>query len=225
MPPPVIAVVESEPQRPEDWCAHVLHQALVRRRPLRTLVLSGAPEELVSVGVKGPCSIRFAKGGGGAHWRTLSCAGNALPFQMDVFDLVVLHEWVQQNDERPLAAVRRSMPGGSDLLVLGRARYSARRLTPSGRDHRSWRPGWLSRRLRLMGFVTKDIRGRGVAGLDMVTGRGWRRSLVSCSDRVALRARRSEARNDIRLVRFSTPKTVVGRGTAWESANREYPPQ
>ena len=224
MPFPVIAVVQSEPQQPEAWCAHVLSQALERRRPLRTLVLSGAHAELADAGVTAPCTVRIANGNGEARWRHLTCAPDALPFQMDVFDLVVLHEWIQQNDERPLAAVRRSMPGGSELLVLGRARFSTRRLSREERAKPSWRPGWLSRRLRLMGFVTKDLRGRGVGGLDIVTGRGWRRPLVACSDRVALRARRSEARHDIRLVRFSRPRAVMGRGAAWDTANRDYPP-
>lgn len=223
MEPTVIAVVESEPQHPDQWCAHVLQQCLERRRPLRALVLSGAPEELAEVGVSSTCAIRIANGGGDVRWRSVQCDAHQLPFQMDVFDLVVLHDWVRQNDERLLASVRRCMPGGSELLVLGRAQLSVKRLSRRERDLPSWRPGWLSRRLRLMGFITKDLRGRGVAGIDCVTGRGWRRGLLTFSDRVALRARRSEARHDIRLVRFSRPKSVVGQGAVWDSVNRDYP--
>lgn len=221
MPWPVIAVVESEPHKAADWYAHVLLQAIERRRPLRTLVLSGRPADLIGAGVTAACAVRFGNGDA-PRWRTLDCRPGALPFQMDVFDLVVLHECVEQNDERVLAGVRRSMPGGSELLVMGRARYSPARLMPAVHAERSFRPGWLIRRLRRMGFVTKDARGRGVGGIDSVTGRGWRRPLLACSDRVAVRARRSEARHDIRLVRFSTPKPVVG-SAAWDSVNRDYP--
>lgn len=222
MPRPVIAVVESEPYKATDWYAHVLLQAIERRRPLRALVISGRPADLVGAGVTATCCVRIGNGAA-PRWRTLACRAGALPFQMDVFDLVVLHECVEQNDERVLAAVRRSMPGGSELLVMGRARYSPARVRPRVRRERSFRPGWLIRRLRRMGFVTKDARGRGVGGIDSVTGRGWRRPLLGCSDRVAVRARRSEARHDIRLVRFSTPKPVVG-SAAWDSVNRDYPP-
>jgi len=216
----VIAIVESEPARAEDWYAHVLQSTLDQRRPFRALILSGRPEELAAVGVTGPCSVRFGNGDP-ALWRPVACRADGLPFQVDVFDLVVLHHWVNQNDERTLAAVRRSMPGGSQLLVMGRGWLSAGRLRTEVRQDAAWRPGWLCRRLRSMGFLTKDLRGRGVAGLDWVTGRGWRRALLPASDRIAVRARRSEARHDIRLVRFSSPKTAVGRGAAWDGVRRE----
>ena len=219
MPEAVIAVVESEPKNPEDWYAHVLLQAIERHRPLRALVLSARPERLSIAGVPSGCAVRFANGAE-PRWSSLVCTPPSLPFQVDCFDLVVLHEMVTQGDERLLATVRRSMPGGSQLLVLGRARFSAQRLGRKTRGENAWRPGWLSRRLRLMGFVTKDVRGRGVGGMDVGTGTGWRKSLLGCSDRVALRARRSEARHDIRLVRFSPPK-VSNPTAAWDSVNRE----
>lgn len=222
MPPAVIAVVESEPTNPEDWYAHVLNQAFERQRPLRALVLSGAPQQLADAGVPSACAVRFGNGAE-PRWASLVCRPPSLPFQVDCFDLVILHELVNQGDERLLATVRRSMPGGSHLLVLGRARFSARRLGRRTRAKNAFRPGWLSRRLRLMGFVTKDLRGRGVGGIDLSTGQGWRKSLLGCSDRVALRARRSEARHDIRLVRFSSPK-VATPTAAWDSANREAAP-
>ncbi len=216
----MIALVESEPANAQDWYAHVLDQALEQRRPLRTLVLSGRPEELAAVGVAAPISVRTGQGAR-ATWHALNCRVSGLPFQEDAFDLVVLHEWVDQDDERALAAVRRAMPGGSQLLVLGRGRFSADRWRKVGRGGRSWRPGWLCRRMGVLGFAPRDLRGRGVAGIDMVTGRGWRRGLLACTDRIAIRARRSDGRPDIRLVRFSTPKAAMGGTTAWDGARRE----
>ena len=183
-------------------------------------MLSGNPADLASEGVPAACAVRLLRGGQ-EHWLPVDCSGPQLPFQMDVFDLVVMHHWIAPFDERAIANVRRCMPGGSHLLILGQPALSARRIRPEARRLPSPSPGWLSRRLRRMGFVVKDQRGRGLAGLDLVTGRGWRRPLLLCSDRFAITARRSEARHDIRLVRFSSPRAVVGRGAAWEGAKRE----
>lgn len=216
----MIAVVESEPTHAEDWYAHVLRDLLEQRQPLRTLVLSGRPEELAPAGVIAPVCVRVGREAR-TRWCTLECEALSLPFQSDAFDLVVLHHWVSQGDERALAVVRRCLAGGGHLLVLGRGRWSAGRLRPTVRREKSWRPGWLCSRLRRMGFSPKDLRGRGVAGLDLTTGRGWRRMLLPGSDRVAVRARRSEARRDIRLVRFSSPRTAVGGSAAWDGARRE----
>lgn len=216
----VIAVVETEPRDAQAWYAHMLRQAIERRQPLRTLVLSGHPVELAAEGVPGPCAVRFFRGDQ-EHWLPVNCTGPQLPFQMDVFDLVIMHHWLDGTDERAIANIRRCMPGGSHLLILGQPFLSARRIRRIDRRVPSPSPGWLSRRLRRMGFVVKDQRGRGLAGLDVSTGRGWRGPLLACSDRFAVLARRSEARHDIRLVRFSTPRTVVGRGTAWDGAQRE----
>ncbi len=215
----MIAVVDTEPALAADWYAHQLQLALEQRRPLRTLVLSGRPEELAALGVTARCSVRLGVGEK-AGWREVQCKGASLPFQSDVFDLVVLHHWVNQDQERRLAEVRRSMPGGSQLLVLGRGWASSGRLRRDIRREKSWRPGWLCNRLRRMGFVPRDLKGRGVAGLDLATGRGWRRALLGCSDRIAVRARRSEARTDIRLVRFSSPRAAVGQA-AWDGARRD----
>jgi SAM-dependent methyltransferase len=216
----VIAVAETEPREAKAWYAHVLRQAIERRQPLRVLVLSGMPAELASEGVPAACSVRLLRGGQ-ARWFPVDFSGPQLPFQMDVFDLVVMHHWITPLDERPIANVRRCMPGGGHLLILGQPSLSVRRIRQGARRLPSPSPDWLRRRLRRMGFVVKDQRGRGLAGLDLVTGRGWRRPLLVCSDRFAITARRSEARHDIRLVRFSSPRTVVGSGAAWDGANRE----
>ena len=216
----MIAVAEAEPRDAKDWYAHVLRQAIERRQPLRALVLSGLPGELVSEGVPAACAVRLLRDGQ-ERWMPVDFSGPQLPFQMDVFDLVVMHHWVNPFDERAIANVRRCMPGGSHLLILGQPAFSIRRIRPEARRLPSPSPDWLGRRLRRMGFVVKDQRGRGLAGLDLVTGRGWRRPFLACSDRFAITARRSEARHDIRLVRFSTPRAVVGRGAAWDGAKRE----
>jgi SAM-dependent methyltransferase len=217
----VIAVVETEPREARDWYAHALRQAIERRQPLRALVLSGRPAELAQAGVPGTCSVRVLRSGE-ERWLPVTFAGPQLPFQMDVFDLVVMHHWIERFDERAIANVRRCMPGGSHLLILGRSNLSISRLRRAERAAvPSTSPDWLYRRLRRMGFVVKDQRGRGLAGLDITTGRGWRRPLLACSDRFAITARRSEARHDIRLVRFSSPRTVVGSSAAWDGAKRE----
>jgi hypothetical protein len=216
----VIAVAETEPRDAKTWYAHVLRQAIERRQPLRALVLSGRPGELAAEGVPGACAVRLLRGGQ-EQWLSVDMSGPQLPFQMDVFDLVVMHHWIHPFDESTIATVRRCMPGGSHLLILGQPSLSLRRIRREARRLPSPSPNWLNRRLRRMGFVVKDQRGRGLAGMDLTTGRGWRRPLLCCSDRFAITARRSEARHDIRLVRFSTPRAVVGRGAAWDGAKRE----
>ena len=185
MPRKVIAVAEAEPRDAKDWYAHVLRQAIERRQPLRALVLSGLPGELVSEGVPAACAVRLQRDGQ-ERWMPVDFSGPQLPFQMDVFDLVVMHHWVNPFDERAIANVRRCMPGGSHLLILGQPAFSIRRIRPEARRLPSPSPDWLGRRLRRMGFVVKDQRGRGLAGLDLVTGRGWRRPFLACSDRFAI---------------------------------------
>ncbi len=201
----------------------MVRQALDQRRPQRTLVLSGDPGALAGLGIESPCSVGI---GHGPHvaWRPVRVDQGLLPFQPDVFDLVVLHDCLRQGEEHALARIRSTMPGGSTLLVLGRGWLSAGRFRAGWRRSPAWRPGWLCRRLRQMGFTPRDQRGRGLAGADLLTGQGWRRGLLVCSDRVAVRARRSDGRPDIRLVRFSTPRTVVGGNTAWDGARRESAP-
>lgn len=216
----MIAVAETEPREAKAWYGHVLRQTIKRRQPMRTLVLSGRPADLAAEGLPSACAVRVLRDGQEC-WLPVKCSGPSLPFQMDVFDLVVMHHWIQPSDERAIANVRRCMPGGSQLLVLGQSALSLRRVRRGPQSVPSLSTRWLCHRLTRMGFVVKDQRGRGMAGLDLVTGRGWRKPLLACSDRFAITARRSEARHDIRLVRFSTPRAVVGRGATWDWAKRE----
>jgi SAM-dependent methyltransferase len=218
----VIAVVEPQPKQAQDWYAQLLLQNFQRHRPMRTLVISGSPGELATAGVSAPCCVRIARGGE-YRWHVVETSRLALPFQVDVFDFVVLHNCVAQGDVRALAAVRRAMPGGAQLLVMGSGWFNPRRLRKRGRTSRAFRPGWLRSRMEQLGFMPRGASGRGVAGLDLELDHGIGRFLQPCGDQLAIRARRREGRPDIRLVRFSTPRSVVGPAAAWEGANRDYP--
>lgn len=217
----MIAVVEPQPAKADDWYAELLLQTFLDHAPMRTLVLSGQPVQLSAAGVTAPCSVRTARGSR-SEWHTLQASWQSLPFQVDTFDLVVLHHCVSQGDVRALAAVRRCMPVGSQLLVLGQAWFNPQRLRKGQRDEPAVRTTWMKRRLDQLSFDLRGVRGRGVAGMDLVLDRGAARLLQPCAEQLAFRARRRDARNNIRLVRFSTPRVVMGQGVAWEGANREF---
>lgn len=217
----VIAVVERQPKQAQDWYAQLLLQNFQVHRPMRTLVISGSPSELASAGVSGACSVRIARGDE-HRWHVVEADTSALPFQVDVFDFVVLHDCVAQGDVQALAAVRRAMPAGGQLLVMGSGWFNPRRVRKRGREARAFRPGWLCTRMEQLGFVPRGASGRGLAGFDLELDQGIGRLLQPCGDCLAIRARRREGRPDIRLVRFSTPRAVVGPA-AWEGANRDYP--
>ncbi len=217
----VIAVVEPQPKHAEDWYAQLLLQNLELHRPMRTLVLSDAPDQLASAGVTSACSVRIARGDK-HQWYAVETKRSELPFQVDVFDFVVLHDCVSQGDIHTLAAVRRAIPGGGQLLVMGSGWFSPRRLRKRGRTRRAFRTGWLRSRMTRLGFVPRGSSGRGLAGIDWVLDQGVGRYLQPCADHLAIRARRREGHPDIRLVRFSKPRRVMG-WAAWEGANRDYP--
>lgn len=147
---------------------------------------------------------------------------SGLPFQVDVFDMVVLHDCVAQGDIGALASVRRAMAGGGQLLVMGSGWFSPRRLRQAGRQQRAFRTGWLRSRMQQLGFTPRGASGRGLAGFDLVLDQGLARYLLPCGDHIAIRARLREGRPDIRLVRFSKPRAAMGPA-AWDGANRDYP--
>lgn len=217
----VIAVVEPQPKHFEDWYAQVLAQNLDLHKPMRTLVISGSPDDLASAGVKSSCSVRIARGEE-HRWHAVETNWTELPFQVDVFDLVVLHNCVTQGDVHTLAAVRRAIPGGGQLLVMGSGWFSPRRLRKRDRKGPAFRTAWLRSKMSQLGFTPRAASGRGLAGFDLILDQGVARYLQPCSDRLAIRARRREGHPDIRLVRFSKPRSVMGPA-AWEGANRDYP--
>jgi len=226
--PRVIAVVKPQPGKAEDWYARLLMQSFKDHRPLRTLVLSTAPDELRAAGVNSASCVRFARGEK-VEWHAFDggfpggpgYGSEGLPFQVDVFDLVVLHGCVTQGDVRALAAVRRCMPVGSRLLVMAQAWMNPRRLRKTSRQAPALRTGWARRRLAQLGFDLRVTRGRGVAGTDLVLDHGPARLLQPFADRLAFEATRRDSRHNIRLVRFSTPRVVMGQGAAWDGVNRE----
>lgn len=217
----VIAVVEPQPKHAEDWYAQLLLQHLKVHRPMRTLILSGSPDQLANAGVTGACCVRIARGDQ-QHWHAVEMRHSQLPFQVDTFDFVVLHDCVAQGDIGTLASIRRAIPGGGQLLVMGGGWFSPRRLRKAGRKDRAFRTGWLRSRMEQLGFKPRGASGRGLAGFDLVLDRGIGRYLQPCGDRLAIRARRCEGHPDIRLVRFSKPRAVMGPA-AWDGANRDYP--
>ena len=191
-----------------DFHLRVLRDVLVERGPHRTLVLSGQPERLAGAGVMAPCCVRLNTGKK-VIWSRVDCAPDLLPFSLDVFDLVVLHERVDQRDEHLLASVRRCMPSGAQLLIMGSARFSARNLLRREPQAVALQPEWLQRRLRELSFTVEDVSGKGLIGQPWNIGRGWRRGLLAMADHVVIRARRGGGRADIRLVRFARPGTAA----------------
>lgn len=194
-----------------------LARTLAELQPRRVLLVCRNPDDIGTLPEQPGARIYTVNPAPGHMTPSVVATLPWLPFQSEVFDLVVVHDLVCDGDERLLGEVRRVLKSGAHLLVIGMGRYGlehlARRRT-NGDGPAAIRPWRLCRRLRQRSFVIEACRGYGIARARIDTGEGWRRPLVTVSDRVCVRARFSQVRPVIRRMRFRQPR-AAGAAAGW----------
>ena len=206
----------------QDFSRLDLPTFMRRYRPRRTLFAS-AGDGLVTDGeaLRDSWLVTLGEASPNGHLTTHGEVTD-LPFQDEVFDLVIAQNLLSDGSEKALPELHRVLAGGGRLLVLGSGHWSRRyRFDGEQEVPLAVRPWRLCRALRDRSFEVEDCVGIGVLGSNLRARYRWNRPLVTLSDRVVISARRHETRPNVRILKFANPRTATNQGAALDALNRE----
>jgi hypothetical protein len=195
---------------------------IAKRRPQRVLLLSNEPESLP--GFQGLASVDLVAlhAGSSSAADAVSCRSEALPFQDDSFEMVILHDVFADGSEPELAESERVLTGGGEIFVLGRGALGlAGRFGQPGSGLPRLQVGAVCRSLQAHSFRIEQCIGVGLAGMLVNCDRRWQQPALPFADAVLIQGRHRTAQTIVTPLRFGRPQTVGVQSTAADSFSRE----
>lgn len=198
-----------------------LRDYLHQRRPRRALVVSPDPDCASLLPGEGGHVVIISRPGNGIA-PSVECAGDSLPFQSRVFDLVLAEHVLSHGAEPGLAEFERVLEGGGQLVVLGLGFWGSRyRLSRRDGAPTAIRPMRLCRELEYRDFTIEECAGAGIAGAQVRTGGGWKKPLLGVCDEVMIRARSQGSSRIVTPLRMGRTQAVGAQSAALDGLNRE----
>lgn len=203
----------------EQLVRHTVLPEFARRRPQRTLLISPEPSAFSELAGWHPLALHRG-GPNGAD--PVACATEALPFQDDSFDAVLLHHVFSDGLEPELHEAWRVLSGGGDLFVVGHGSLGWRaRFGPRAASVPALRVRQVCQQMRKRAFSIEQCAGRGLLGIPVYWERTWQRPALPFADTVLIHGRHRPLRPIVRPLSFGRTQAVGVRSAAAENVFRK----